>query len=112
MANVLPEIQCSFADAKSLYSAYMPFIRGGGLFIRTQVLYELGCIVMLSLTLLNDTYYSALEGRVVWVTPIGAQGNKPAGIGVQLMGEAAPLIRCKIDLILSDVSLQSMTDTF
>jgi type IV pilus assembly protein PilZ len=48
-----------------------------------------------------------VAGKVVWITPSGAQGNRTAGIGVQFNdsadGEAA---RTKIESILAGILTQ------
>ena len=43
-----------------------------------------------------------VDGKVIWVTPVGAQGNRQAGIGVQLAdGSEAEAIRNKIETLLA-----------
>ena len=71
-------------DKAVLYAAYMPFIRNGGLFIPTAKNYHLGDEVFL-----DEPEKIPVAGRVVWVTPKGAQGNRAAGIGVQFNEEGA-----------------------
>ncbi|HUH90196.1 MAG TPA: pilus assembly protein PilZ, partial [Lysobacter sp.] len=41
-------------------------------------------------------------GKVIWVTPAGAQGNRPAGIGIQF-GEGAEgeTVKGKIEALLA-----------
>ena len=70
-------------DKAVLYGAYMPFLKGGGLFVPTTRSYKLGDEVFLLLKLMDDADKLPVAGKVVWITPAGAQGNKPAGIGVQ-----------------------------
>ena len=70
-------------DKKSLYAAYMPFIKNGGLFIPTNKSYKIGDEVFMLLTLIDSKEKLPVAGRVVWITPAGAQGNRNAGIGVQ-----------------------------
>ena len=66
-----------------LYAAYMPFIRNGGLFIPTNKNYKLGDEVFMLLNLMEEPEKIPVAGKVVWITPKGAQGNRAAGIGVQ-----------------------------
>jgi len=61
----------------------MPFIKNGGLFIPTAKPYKIGDEVFMLLTLMDSKDKLPVAGRVVWITPKGAQGNKTAGIGVQ-----------------------------
>ncbi|ABC29224.1 MULTISPECIES: PilZ domain-containing protein [Hahella] len=70
-------------DKAVLYAAYMPFVRNGGLFIPTSKNYQLGDEVFLLLNLMDEPEKIPVAGKVVWVTPKGAQGNRAAGIGVQ-----------------------------
>ena len=43
-----------------------------------------------------------VAGKVVWVTPVGAQGNRPAGIGVQFADSAeGEAVRGKIEALLA-----------
>jgi len=78
MANVL---SLTIKDKKALYAVYMPFV--GGIFIPTNKVFELGDSVSMLLNLMNETDRIPISGKVVWVTPKGAQGNRAPGIGVQ-----------------------------
>lgn len=70
-------------DRSALYGAYMGFVKGGGLFIPTSRPYRLGEELVLLLTLMQEAERLPVTGRVVWVTPRGAQGGKMAGVGIQ-----------------------------
>nr|WP_295379189.1 PilZ domain-containing protein [Pseudoxanthomonas sp.] len=89
-------------DKAALYNAYMPFMKGGGIFVPTPKRYFLGDEVFLLLTLPESTERLPVAGKVVWVTPAGAQGARTAGIGVQFPdnsdGEA---IKNRIETILA-----------
>jgi type IV pilus assembly protein PilZ len=109
--DVIP-IHCNFSTEALLYLAYMPFVKGGGLFVRTKNGYELGSNVMLSVQLLNEPDSYLVEGKVVWITPKGAQGNKPAGIGVQFTGENSRHFCNKIETYLAGMLKSTqITDT-
>jgi type IV pilus assembly protein PilZ len=73
-------------DKSALYMAYMPFVRNGGLFIPTNSNYRLGDEVFMLLNLMGEDEKLPVAGRVIWVTPKGAQGKRTAGIGVQFSG--------------------------
>lgn len=98
-----PSVLSLNINSKSaLYAAYMPFIAQGGLFIPTTREYKLGDEVFILLTLLDDPTRLPLAGKVVWVTPAGAQGNKPQGIGVQFSAdESGRTLRQRIEAILA-----------
>jgi type IV pilus assembly protein PilZ len=70
-------------DKSALYLAYMPFIRNGGLFIPTSSSYRIGDEVFMLLNIMGEDEKIPVAGRVIWVTPKGAQGKRTAGIGVQ-----------------------------
>tara|TARA_B100001059_G_C17656884_1_gene487441 strand:+ start:377 stop:715 length:339 start_codon:yes stop_codon:yes gene_type:complete len=80
-------LSLTIKDKAVLYAAYMPFIQGGGLFIPTGKQYELGEEVFMLLKLMDEPEKIPVAGKVVWLTPKGAQGNKVAGIGVQFTGD-------------------------
>lgn len=75
-------------DKGVLYAAYMPFIRNGGLFIPTNKNYQLGDEVFLLLSLMDEPEKIPVAGKVIWITPRGAQANRAAGIGVQFNADA------------------------
>ena len=70
-------------DTDALYCAYMPFIEDGGLFIPTDKSYMLGDEVLMLIHFMQEAEKLPVPGKVVWITPQGAQGNRPAGVGVQ-----------------------------
>ena len=76
-------LSLTIRDKSALYASYMPFIKNGGLFLPTQKPYNLGDEVFILLTLMDNKEKLPVAGRVIWVTPKGAQANKKAGIGVQ-----------------------------
>lgn len=76
-------LSLTIRDKSALYAAYMPFIKNGGLFIPTEKPYKLGDEVFMLLTLMDSEGKLPIAGKVVWITPKGAQGNKATGIGVQ-----------------------------
>ena len=89
-------------DKAALYNAYMPFVKGGGIFVPTPKRYFLGDEVFLLLTLPDSTERLPIAGKVVWVTPPGAQGNRPAGIGVQFVDSAeGEALKGKIEAMLA-----------
>jgi len=79
------------ADKQALYDSYMSFLRNGGLFIQTSQEYRLGDEVLVLLKLLDQPEKLPVAGTVVWVTPQGAQGNRPVGIGIEFSEEDAAL---------------------
>jgi type IV pilus assembly protein PilZ len=82
-------LSLTIKDKAVLYSAYMPFLENGGLFVPTNKKYSIGDEVFMLLTLMDDPEKIPIAGRVVWVTPAGAQGNRQAGVGIQFSEQDA-----------------------
>ena len=80
-------LSLTIKDKAVLYAAYMPYVQNGGLFIPTNKAYKLGDEVFMLLNLMDEPEKIPVAGKVVWVTPKGAQGNRAAGIGVQFTDE-------------------------
>lgn len=78
--SILP---IKFKDTETLHQSYMPFLEGGGLFVPTSKTYNLDDELFLLISLLDEKDRFPVTGKVVWITPLGAQGNRVAGIGVQ-----------------------------
>jgi type IV pilus assembly protein PilZ len=82
-------LSLTIKDKAVLYSAYMPYLEFGGLFVPTNKTYKLGDEVFMLLNLMDEPDKIPIAGKVVWVTPKGAQGNRTAGIGVQFSEQDA-----------------------
>ena len=93
-------LQVTMKDKAVLYAAYMPWVKGGGLFIATNKQFKLGDDVFLLLNLMDEPEKIPVTGKVVWITPKGAQGNRATGIGVQFDGKSE-LAKDKIETYLS-----------
>ena len=89
-------------DKAQLYSAYMPYLKSGGIFVPTAKRYFLGDEVFLLLTLPESSERLPVAGKVIWVTPTGAQGNRTAGIGVQFAdSNEGETVKGKIETLLA-----------
>lgn len=93
-------LSLTIKDKSVLYSAYMPFLKNGGLFIPTSKTYRLGDEVFLLLSLMDESDKVPVTGKVAWITPKGAQGNRTAGIGVHFADADSPA-RLKIETYLA-----------
>ena len=82
-------LSLTIKDKAVLYSAYMPYLKHGGLFVPTNKPYNIGDEVFMLLNLMDEADKIPIAGKVVWITPKGAQGNRTAGIGVQFSEEDA-----------------------
>jgi len=96
-------LSLSIKERTALYAAYLPFVKRGGLFIPTNRPYQMGDQVYMLLTLMDDPNKLPISGKVVWITPAGAQGNRQQGIGVQFEdNEGSNTVRGKIEGILGN----------
>ena len=67
----------------ALYAAWIPLLRGGGIFVPSNRDYRLGEDVLVLLSLLDDGSKIPIHGHVAWVNPAHAAGSRPQGIGIQ-----------------------------
>jgi type IV pilus assembly protein PilZ len=104
-------LSLSIKERSALFAAYMPFIKGGGLFIPTNKSYKMGEDVFMLLTLMDDPAKLPVSGKVAWVTPTGAHGGRTQGIGVQFApNESGKAAQNKIEGLLGG-SLKSVRPT-
>jgi len=92
-------LRFSIKDTTSLQANYMAFVENGGLFIPTSKTFMLDDVYLL-LQLMDEPDAIAITGKVVWITPVGAEGNKSAGVGLQFQGDEGNALRNKIEAYL------------
>ena len=94
-------LSLTIKERSALYAAYMPYLKGGGIFIPTPKPYRIGDEVLMLLTLLDEPAKLHVDGHVAWITPAGSQNNKTQGIGVQFSeNENGIAVRNKIEGLL------------
>ncbi len=94
-------LQLAIKEKAALYAAYIPLFKEGGIFVPTNKDYALGDDVYLLLTLPQDPQRYPIAGKVGWVTPPGASGNRTQGIGVRFPKDSKTgELRYKIEQIL------------
>ena len=104
-------LSLTIKDKAVLYAAYMPFLDNGGIFVPTNKRYSIGDEVFMLLTLMDEPEKIPIAGRVVWITPAGAQGNRQAGVGVQFSEQDATA-NAKIEVHLGGaLTSESQTHT-
>ncbi|THB70449.1 MAG: pilus assembly protein PilZ [Gammaproteobacteria bacterium] len=94
-------LSLTIKDKNALYAAYLSYIKNGGLFVPTNNAYNLGDEVFILLTLMEENEKIPVVGKVVWITPRGAQGNRTAGIGLQFTDKDGGPARAKIETYLA-----------
>lgn len=101
MPNRPSVLSLAIKEKAALYTAYMPFLKNGGIFVPTNKSYKLGDEIYLILTLLDDPNKFPIAGKVAWVTPAGAGNNKSQGIGVHFPDdETGTRLRLRIEELL------------
>ena len=104
-------LSLSIKEKSALFAAFMPFIKGGGLFIPTNKSYKMGEEVFMLLTLMDDPAKLPVSGKVIWVTPGGSHGGRTQGVGVQFAAnESGKAAQLKIEGLLGG-SLKSTRPT-
>lgn len=94
-------LSLTIKDKNALYAAYMQFVKNGGLFIPTSKKYKIGDEVFMLLSLMEETERLPVAGRIIWITPVGAEGNRAAGIGVQFSDQDQGNTQKKIENYLA-----------
>lgn len=95
---------------EEIYQCYMPFIRGGGLFVPTSNSHSLGDEVFVLVSFLDEKEQVPVAGKVVWVTPMAAQGHSLSGIGIAI-DDASGTIRERIEGYLAGMNFELPTKT-
>ena len=102
MGGSIGILSLAIKDKAVLYASYMPYVANGGLFIPTNKVYNLGDEVFILLSLMDEPERIPVTGKVIWITPKGAQGNRSAGIGVQFSEKDNAVVN-KIETLLAGV---------
>ncbi len=94
-------MQLAIKEKAALYAAYIPLFADGGIFVPTTRDYRLGDDVYVLLTLPEDPQRYPVAGRVAWVTPERASGNRTQGVGIQFPKDPKSVeLKAKIEQIL------------
>ena len=104
-------LSVTISDESALHGAYMSFLQNGGLFVPTTRPYRLGDEVFLLLALMDEPEKLPVAGRVVWVTPEGAQGNRQSGIGIEFSDEDVTIIAKIENYLAGSLTSERVTPT-
>lgn len=105
-------VSIAIKDKQALYMSYMPFIEGGGLFVPTKKECTLGDEMFLLVKIMDEAEPTQISGKVVWLSPSGALGNRPPGVGVQFVGDDSHhIVRLIESKLGASVSLSRDTHT-
>ena len=99
-ANKPGVLSLAIKEKSALYAAFMPYVKGGGLFIPTNKAFKIGEEVFMLLSLVDDPMKLKVVGKVIWITP-SPQANRPQGIGVQFSEkDGGTEVKNKIEALL------------
>ncbi len=94
-------IQLAIREKGALYAAYIPLFAEGGIFIPTSREYRLGDDVYVLLTLPEDPQRYPVAGKVAWITPAHAAGNRAPGVGIRFPAdEKSRQLKARIEAAL------------
>ncbi|NNC98966.1 MAG: pilus assembly protein PilZ [Gammaproteobacteria bacterium] len=82
-------VSIAIKDKQALYMSYMPYVTNGGLFVPTKKDYNLGDEMFLLVKIMDEPDPLQISGKVVWISPPGALGSRPRGVGLQFIGDTA-----------------------
>ena len=84
-----------------MFAAYIPAFIHGGIFVPTTREYRLGEDVYLLLSLPEDSQRYPIAGKVAWVNPPHAGGDRKQGVGIQFpKEEKSQELKAKIEVML------------
>ena len=89
-------------DDAALHSSYMPFIRGGAIFVPTKgTTHNFGDEVVVSMHLESTNKKLAIPGKVVWIAPESCERGTQ-GLGIQFAGTTRAKVKLIIETMLGN----------
>jgi type IV pilus assembly protein PilZ len=89
-------------DDAALHSSYMPFIRGGAIFVPTKNTdHNFGDEVVISMHLESTNKKLAIPGKVVWIAPESCERGTQ-GLGIQFAGTTKAKVKLIIETMLGN----------
>lgn len=94
-------IQLVIKEKAALYAAYIPLFAEGGIFVPSAREHRLGDDLYVLISLPDDPQRYPVAGKVGWVTPPRATGNRTQGVGVRFPSdEKSVQLKMRIEQIL------------
>ena len=95
-------LNLALKDDAALHSSYMPFIRGGAIFVPTKdTKLVFGDEVVVSMQLQSSNKKLAIPGKVVWIAPESCDRGTQ-GLGIQFSGTTKAKIKLIIETMLGN----------
>lgn len=105
-------LNLTLSDKMSLHRHYMPFLKGGGLFVPTSKTFNINDEVFVLVQLPEENEKRPVSGKVSWLSMLCHASGRPAGIGVQLMETPEnDNVRNRIDVLLAGIPADTPTFT-
>lgn len=95
-------LSLALKDDAALHSSYMPFIRGGAIFVPTKSSnYHFGDEIIVQMHLQSTNKKLAIPGVVVWIAPESCERGHE-GLGIQFHGTTKAKVKLIIETMLGD----------
>ena len=90
-------------DVAALHSSYMPFVRGGAIFVpnKTTNEYKFGDEIIVSMHLKSTDKKLAIPGKVMWIAPQSCERGTQ-GLGIQVIGTTKAKVKLIIETMLGN----------
>ncbi len=90
-------------DVAALHSSFMPFVRGGAIFVPTKDtdIYKFGDEIIISMHLKSTDKKLAIPGKVMWIAPQSCERGTQ-GLGIQFMGTTKAKVKLIIETMLGN----------
>ena len=96
-------LKLSLNDVSALHSSYMPFVRGGAIFVpnKNTDTYKFGDEIIVSMHLKSTDKKLAIPGKVMWIAPESCERGTQ-GLGIQFIGTTKAKVRLIIETMLGN----------
>ena len=96
-------LKLPLTDVAALHSSYMPFVRGGAIFVpnKTTDNYKFGDEIIVSMHLKSTDKKLAIPGKVMWIAPKTCERGTQ-GLGIQFIGTTKAKVKLIIETMLGN----------
>jgi len=90
-------------DVAALHSSYMPFVRGGAIFVPNDETdkFKFGDEIIVSMHLKSSDKKLAIPGKVMWIAPQSCERGTQ-GLGIQFIGTTKAKVKLIIETMLGN----------
>ena len=90
-------------DVAALHSSYMPFVRGGAIFVpnKNTDAFKFGDEIIVSMHLKSTDKKLAIPGKVMWIAPESCERGTQ-GLGLQFIGTTKAKVKLIIETMLGN----------